>query len=529
MLDINETSELEILAAGAAQLSSWIRERRYTCRQVAECFIARIKATHEQLNAVVVPTFERALELADLRDDQLNKAEIVGPLHGVPFTVKECFHVEGLDSSMGLTHRVDQAQTETGILVRRLEAAGGVLLGKTNVPQMMIWHECDNPVYGCTNNPWDLSRSPGGSTGGEGSIVAAAGSPLGLGNDLGGSIRLPAHFCGIHGFKPTNHRLPRSGTASNFHGLEAMVTQAGPLSRHVNDLVLSMKVLVDDRVQTPHRDNVPRVPWSDPNNVEVNSLRFAVYDDDNYFAAAPSLRRLVRDVASELRETGAAVKTIEPYKTLEMVSIFFGIMSADGGSDLSRIAKGSKLDRRTAHLLRLAKIPRWLRKTIGSALRIQGQNRFAQLLTMGGRCSADEYWQLTLRLNEYRAGLLQYLDEQQVDVLILPPHALPAMKHRLPLDLIDAASYSLLANVAGLPAGVVSLSKVREGEESDRPDSRDTVLSKAKRSEEGSAGLPIAVQVVGKMWQDHEVLAVMKHLESTFRVRGDYPSEIPLS
>ncbi|MFT5522426.1 MAG: fatty acid amide hydrolase [Pirellulaceae bacterium] len=527
MSTAREITEHEILSAGAAQLASWIRERKISSRRVTECFIDRTKATHDRLNAVIAPRFEQALAVADQRDRQVEQAEIVGLLHGVPFTVKECFHVQGMDSTIGLTHRVGHPETETGVLVRRLETAGGVLLGKTNVPQMMLWHECDNPVYGCTNNPWDLSRTPGGSTGGEGAIVAAAGSPLGLGNDLGGSIRLPAHFCGIHGIKPTNHRLPRSGTFRNFRGLEAMVTQAGPLSRHVDDLILGLKVLGEGDA-TQH-DDVSPVPLGDAGTVDVTSLRIGIYDDDGYFSAAPSLRRLVGEASSVLRDAGVSVKTVDPYRTREMVEIYFGIMTADSGADLHRIAKGSELDRRTAHLLRLAKMPRWLRKTIGGALKLQGQQRFAQLLTMGGRCSADEYWQLTDRLNRYRAGLSMYLEQQQVDLLMLPPHALPAMKHRLPLDLIDAASYSLLANVSGFPAGVVSLSKVRPGEESDRSDSRDTVIKKAQRAEQNSTGLPIGVQVVGRMWQEHQVLAVMKLLESKFRLREDYPSEIPLS
>ena len=128
----------------------------------------------------------------------------------MPITVKACFATAGQTATVGNTP--GHVSDRDALLVRRLKAAGAIVLGKTNLPQMMTWHECDNPVYGCTNNPWDLGRTPGGSTGGEAAIIAARGSPLGLGNDLGGSIRVPCHFCGIHGLKPTSFRLPNGLT-----------------------------------------------------------------------------------------------------------------------------------------------------------------------------------------------------------------------------------------------------------------------------------------------------------------------------
>ncbi len=192
----------------AAQIARRVARREVSALEVVQAHIARIEAVNGRLNAVVVPRFDEARTEAAAADDRLARGEPIGPLHGVPITVKECFHLAGTPASIGLARRQHELSADDGLLVARLRKAGAIVLGKTNLPQLMIWHESDNPVYGRTNNPWDLGRTPGGSTGGEAAIIAARGSPLGLGNDLGGSIRVPCHFCGIHGFKPTSLRGP---------------------------------------------------------------------------------------------------------------------------------------------------------------------------------------------------------------------------------------------------------------------------------------------------------------------------------
>ena len=201
----------EITAWGAAELARRIAAGELTSEEVVAAHIARIEAVDGQLNAVVTRTFDAAVSQSRQADAALARGERCGPLHGVPFTLKDCFDVAGLDSTIGLTHHVGQPAKESGPLVTRLLGAGAILLGKTNVPQLMVMHETDNPVFGRTNNPWNLERGPGGSSGGEAAVVAAGGSPLGLGTDLGGSIRQPAHACGICGFKPTNGRLSTRG------------------------------------------------------------------------------------------------------------------------------------------------------------------------------------------------------------------------------------------------------------------------------------------------------------------------------
>src|SRR5262245_5746258 len=170
----------------------------------------------------------------------------------------------------------------------------------------MIWHESDNPVYGRTNNPWNLTRTCGGSTGGEAAIIAARGSPLGLGNDLGGSIRVPCHFCGIHGIRPTSFRLPRGGAMRTLRGFEAIVTQSGPLARHVDDLWLALQVLADQTDGYVAGDVTP-ARLADLSNVAIDKLRIAAWTDDGVFPPSSAIVRAVRQAVAALRERGAEV------------------------------------------------------------------------------------------------------------------------------------------------------------------------------------------------------------------------------
>ncbi|MEP6972694.1 MAG: amidase family protein [Actinomycetota bacterium] len=204
---MNETG---IAGLSASVLAQEIADGRMSVVEVVEAHITRIEAVDPRLNAVVVPMFDDARRRAQ-EADRL-PTELRGRLHGVPITVKECFDVTGTPSTAGLTARSRHRAKTDAPLIASVRQAGGILLGKTNVSQLLMYVETDNPVYGRTNNPHDADRSPGGSSGGEAAIIAAGGSALGLGTDVGGSVRVPAHGCGIHAFKPTPGLLSVAGT-----------------------------------------------------------------------------------------------------------------------------------------------------------------------------------------------------------------------------------------------------------------------------------------------------------------------------
>ena len=291
------------------------------------------------------------------------------------------FRGRRLPTVLGLTQRVSRRDRQDGVLVKRLRDAGAIVLGKTNVPQLMFYHETDNPVSGRTPNPWDVRRVAGGSSGGEASAIASGGSPLGLGSDIGGSIRVPCHFCGIAGLKPTSGRLPHEGSFALQRGMEAIIYQSGPMAHYVCDLRLAMKALT---VATGAIDTLasPPVPWREEGEapddtasditLPARGLRIGVCEDDPFFPVAPSVQRGVREAAAALERQGAS---IEPFALPEIdkaIAIYFRLMAADGSADLKRILGGSRPAPPMRRVLQASGIPNPIRQLLAVLMRWRG-------------------------------------------------------------------------------------------------------------------------------------------------------------
>ena len=521
------TANQQIITATAAELASRIAAGEISSREVIDAHITRIEEVNPKLNAVVLPRFEEARSEADQVDTALRSGESLGPLGGVPITIKECFDLAGMPATIGIVGYGETPATEDGLLVARLRRAGAIVLGKTNLPQLMLMHETDSPVYGRTNNPWDRQRGPGGSSGGEAAIIAAGGSPLGLGNDIGGSLRQPAHSCGICALKPTSGRLTNVGSVMTLRGLEAIIPQPGPLARSVDDLWLAFRILAAPGLDQIDCQVAP-APLGEPGDVKIDGLRVAMWTDDGYFAPSPAVRRVVEEAGRALTAAGAMVEPFQPPEVSEAMRLYFGLISADGGADLKRQLGRSPRDARIRRMLLLAAIPQVLRGTVAGLLGALGRWRDAELARNSGPYSADKFWQLTHQRTEYVERFIASLDKGRFDAVICPPYALPALKHGAFSDLATAGSYAMLMNLLGLPAGVVAAGRVRAGEETDRPVTRDSADRAALRVEAGSAGMPVGVQVAARWWREDVALAVMGTLERHFRSQGDYPAGPPI-
>lgn len=513
----------------ASEIARRIALREVSSSEVTRAFVERIQKVNPRLNAVVWPRFSEAAREAAAADEKQARGELLGPLHGVPITLKECFHLAGTPSTIGLdSSELRRPIEKDGLSVSRLRRAGAVILGKTNLPQLMIWHESDNPVYGRTNNPWDLSRTCGGSTGGEAAIVAARGSPLGIGNDLGGSIRVPCHFCGIHGIRPTSLRMSRSGSARTLRGFETFITQTGPISRHVEDLWLTLQVLTDQSDGYVAGDIVP-APLGNPAAVAIEKLKIVAWADDGVFPPSPAVARAVREAAGALRASGAEVIELDTaeverqFGANEGFDLYCSLIGSDGGADARRLSSGSTLDQRVARLLWVAGLPRAMRAIVVAGLKAVGQHWMARIVKDARSRSVDSYWQLVERKNQLASRVLANMRQQGISAIICPPHALPAMPHVKAFDLLGAASYSMLINLLGLPSGTVATTRVVAGEDGGRPESRDRVLHQARETDVGSVGLPVGVQVSALPWREDVVLAVMGALEKWAVLRPDYP------
>ncbi len=513
-------------ALGAVEIARLIASGDLSSREVVAAHIRRIETVNPAINAVVVPRFDEAMAEAAAADASRARGEPLGPLHGVPITVKESFGLAGTPATGGVARlRSEQAKVDSP-LVARLRRAGAIVLGKTNVAQLLLFLESDNPVYGRANNPWNVERTPGGSTGGEAAIIAAMGSPLGLASDIGGSLRCPAHFCGIHGLKATSGRFPLEGNfnAELFPGQTVIGDGIGMLARRVDDVALGLAVLADP-AGSPRYGLVPPAPFGDRSAVSFEGLRMGVYVDDGFATPAPAIRRAVREAAAALRGRGVEVVEWVPPEVGEAIRLYYGILSADGGAWARRLLGDTPRDHRVAGLIRLVSLPGPARGALARVAEAMGQRRLADLARSVGGRSADAAWGLADAARRYRARFVAALDDAGLEAVLCPPNALPAFTHGASHDLLAASlSYSALYNFLGMPAGVVSISRVRPGEESDRPPGRDLADRAARHVETGSTGLPVGVQVVARHWREDVALALMAALEADFRDAADFPA-----
>jgi fatty acid amide hydrolase len=258
--------------------------------------------------------------------------------------------------------------------------------------------------------------------------------------------------------------------------------------------------------------------------VDLAGLRIGMWTDDGYFPVSPAVRRAVEEAAEILQARGAEVEAFQPPDVGEAIDLYFSLVSADRGSNLKRLLRGSEVDPNVRRLLSLAKIPNAVRGLVTAALRTFGQPWAARLVSAASYGSADDFWRLSHSRQLYEQQFMAAMAAEGFDALICPPHALPAMRHGDAVDLMSAAAPAFLMNLIGVPAGVVAATRVQPGEETDRPAAGDLVIQKALRAETGSAGLPIGVQVASRHWREDIVLAIMQTLEEEFSSRPDYPA-----
>ncbi len=455
----------ELLSSSAIQQARLIRLKEISSRELIGAHIERISEVNPATNAAVEILAERALADADAADAALARGEAVGPLHGVPFSVKDSIEVEGTVCSAGTIGRRGAApSSEDATLVARLRRAGGIPVARTNLPDLLFAFESDNLLFGRTNNPYGLTRTSGGSSGGEAALIAACGSPLGLGSDAAGSVRLPAAFCGVAGMKPTSGRLPRTGHFPPAGGWIESLWQIGPLSRRVEDIALAMKLLAspDGRDFT-----AMGVPPPDAEAIDLRKLRIAFYTDNGIAAASPEVARVIRSAAKALEAEAASVEETRPACLDQAYELEMSFLGADGGDGVRAYLQA--LGSTTVHPL----LTGWLDKLERYRTDVAG---FAR------------YW---TAIDSYRARMFAFMRHH--DAILCPAYTQPALPHGASVlqENFIGFSHTMAYNVAGWPAAVV-------------------------RCGESAEGLPIAVQVAAAPWRDDVALAVAAALERAF-------------
>ncbi|HIF12369.1 MAG TPA: amidase [Dehalococcoidia bacterium] len=443
----------DLLRASVTEIAEMIRAKTVSSVEAATAHIDRIKMVNPILNAVVQLSEDRALAEAAERDAELARGDIRGPLHGVPFTLKDSHDTEGIISTGGTLGRAKHVPAADSPPAARLRAAGGVLLGKTNTPELTFAGNTDNKIYGRTNNPYDISRTPGGSSGGAASIIAAGGSPLDLGSDTGGSIREPASHCGIAGLKPTSGRVPRTGHIVPPGGAWDSFTTIGPLARRVEDLWLIFPLITGTDWRDPY---VVNMPLTDPGQVSLSELRVAFYPDNGLRTPTKEITDAVRAASQVLGDAGATVVEHAPPALGRADEILDTHRGADGGA-------------RTRMLLSR------YGTTESPLLHSNSQNRL----------DVEGFAHLQANVDGLRTEMLRFMEGY--DAILCPVSARPAPLHE-DAQAFMKGGYNHVYNITGWPAVSV-------------------------RAGSSSEGLPIGVQIVARPWREDVALALALVIE----------------
>ena len=506
----------------ATELASLLARREVSAKEALAAHIERIDQVEGRVRAFTEVMRDRAAVDAEQSDQRRLRGEARGPLDGLPVSIKECFDVEGRATTLGLPSWRGRMATRDAALVELLRGAGAVIVGRTNLSQTMLYHEARNPIFGQTANPWSLAHTPGGSSGGSAAALAAGMSVLSIGTDLGGSVRVPCHFCGISGIKPSLDRFPMRGYRTVAPGQEAVRAMAGPMARTVDDLTLFFRAFDPDKASDLDPRSVP-LPWTDPQTVRMKELRVGVFFDDGVLPVSKSIVRAVECAAEALRAGGSRVHPFEPPDVRGVISAYLGALSSDGGVTALAALAGGEVDPVLKPLRRIAQLPAAARRIAVRVARAAGQTSVAWMLDAMGQKSVAELWELTDGLHAHCGEFLAAMDRQEVDVLLCPPFATPAFPHGGSKNFTLAASYSIPYNALQFPAGVVPVTRVREAEAQRADASRDSLVRSAVKADTQSAGLPVGVQVVGRPWKDHVVLAVMGAIERDVSRSDSFP------
>ncbi|XP_078575872.1 fatty-acid amide hydrolase 1-like [Branchiostoma floridae x Branchiostoma japonicum] len=509
----------EILSLTLPQLSQQLRDGQLSAVQVLQAFQEKATLENDKLNCLTEPVPD-ALARAEVLDAGGDK---VGLLHGVPVSIKDNVNIKGMATTMGVTKHLDIPADEDAVIVQVLKKQGAVPFVKTNVPQTLLSMACSNPVFGETLNPVDPTRSPGGSSGGEGALIRSGGSVLGVGSDIAGSARIPAHFCGIHGFKPTAYRISPKGFKSSSPGQQGVVSAPGLLARDVDSLALGMKaLLVPDMFQLdplvvpiPFRQEVGQSLYYE----DKKPMRIGYFPTLQSCPPTPSMGRAVILAKEALEKAGHTLIVFDPPDQMyAIMDLTFRLISADGGKTFyTEWLKDEIIDDRIKSQVSLMTMPYYLRKIMGFLLRPIWP-RVSRNLSHRLLGSIYELWQRLVEREEYIQKFLADWREKELDVLLCPAFAIPACKPQHAGRIISAASYTALFNLLNFPAGVVPVTTVTEEDDRLLDDWRgygnDLIDRLFKQTTRGAVGLPVAVQCVALPWQEEKCLRLMKEVET---------------
>jgi len=440
-----------------------IQSGKTSSEELVTQIIDTIRENNPSINAVVY-TLDNVIKEARAADQKQHLGDWLGPLHGIPISIKDSFDLQGYPTTSGTTGRENALADADALVVQRLRQAGAIVIAKTNTPELCLAYETDNNLFGRTNNPHDLERTSGGSSGGEAALIASSGSLLGIGSDSGGSVRIPAHFCGIAGLKPTRSRLPISGHTPDYKGIWQQFSQPGPLARYVADLWLSFKIMESEDIR-----KLPEDEWYLPalhDDKSIRSLRISFFCDNGVIPADGETKQALIHIVDELSNNGFIVQEKRPDAIPHTQEVFLKLTQSDGSIGIKKS-------------LEQVNTP------------LQDCHTFTRLLIESAETSPFAGYpreQLKADIKTYQQNMLTFM--QDVDIILSPVFPTTAINHgrSFDTDVRPGFSYVSAYNLSGFPAVVVPVTRSK-------------------------TGLPIGIQIAAAPSQDETALKIAARIE----------------
>lgn len=484
----------ELTRATASQLAQMIRDRTASSAEVVEAYLSQIAKYNPALNAICTLDADNARMKAKAADDALAEGDNWGALHGVPITIKDIFETENLLTTAGYIPLKDYIPKQDATAVARLRAAGAIILGKSNMAELAGDFQSTNSLFARVNNPWNTAYTPGGSSGGSASAVAAGLSPLDLGNDIAGSVRQPAHFCGVYGLKTTDRRISTAGMIPEVPGMPLCLRQmmtVGCFARSLDDIRLCFSLMAGADIRRPE---VPPVPLDTPSNQPLSELRVAWIDEWSEVPVAKDIRAAMNRVAQTLTQSGIQLERWLPqnFDLSEILSLY------------ARLAAYINVysQPKNRHTIKLAVRQIFRTATQGDkSLRALGD--FSKLLPELLNPGLKGYFETLTERDHFTAQIDTALEPW--DVWLTPVAATAAFTHRPSWSAVDVngtpyphavanGAYTMPFNLSGHPAVVIPIGKTAEG-------------------------LPIGLQIVGKRWHEMELIEIAQQVD---KIVGDF-------
>jgi amidase len=508
----------ELTALGAAALIAQQVAGDVTAVTLLRAFLTNAVKAHAATNCLVAIDLTNAIAAAEAADAHLAATRaVLGPLHGLPVSIKDCCGMADTDATIGLFCLAEQPAVADSAVVALVRKAGGVPFVKTNVPQTMYSYECNNALFGATTSPYGKAFTPGGSSGGEAALLAQRGSVVGVGSDIGGSLRIPAHFCGVVGFKPTSGRVPLLGMRSAVPQ-EGVLGTPGPMGNCVDDVARLMAVLTTGVSAVD--GNAYKMDFDAAEYAAVKAkgskLTFGYYLDDGFLAASPPCRRAVREAVAALRADGHDVVLYAPPELRAALMLFYQLLCADFGVSLVDFLGAEPYHAFVAAAMTTANLPA---KHAVAALVALKDPALAAVLSATAGTTVPGYFQLLKQKNALRQAFAMGFHDAGIDAVIAPGLATPAAELGSTTHVSFGCAYTAEYNLLDGAAVCVPVTTVDPAVDGwrDEPTAAPLVAARVRGMFDAAkgAGLPVGVQVVCPRNHDEQALACAAVLEAS--------------